>query len=81
MPGFDSVTWFGVLAPTGTPRDIINRLSTELRRIAQTKAVAEQLIAQGADPIGSTAEEFGARIKSDIAKWTVIIKTAGIRAE
>ena len=81
MPGFDSVTWFGVLAPTGTPRDIINRLSTELRRIAQTKAVAEQLIAQGADPIGSTAEEFGARIKSDIAKWTVIINAAGIKAE
>jgi tripartite-type tricarboxylate transporter receptor subunit TctC len=81
MPGFDSVTWFGVLAPAGTPRDIINKLGTELRRIAQTKAVADQLIAQGADPIGSTAEEFGARIKSDIAKWTVIIKAAGIKAE
>jgi tripartite-type tricarboxylate transporter receptor subunit TctC len=81
MPGFDSVTWFGVLAPTGTPRDIINKLSGELRRIVQTKAMTEQLLAQGADPIGSTAEEFGARIKSDIAKWTVIIKTAGIKAE
>ena len=81
MPGFDSVTWFGVLAPTGTPRDIIGKLSGELRRIVQTKAMTEQLLAQGADPIGSTAEEFGARIKSDIAKWTVIIKTAGIKAE
>ena len=47
----------------------------------QTKAVADQLIAQGADPIGSSAEEFAARIKSDIAKWTVTIKAAGIRAE
>lgn len=81
MPGFDSVTWFGVLAPAGTPRDIIGKLSGELRRIVQTKAMTEQLLAQGADPIGSTAEEFGARIKSDIAKWTVIIKTAGIKAE
>ena len=81
MPGFDSVTWFGVLAPTGTPREIIGKLSGELRRIVQTKAMTEQLLAQGADPIGSTAEEFGARIKSDIAKWTVIIKTAGIKAE
>ncbi len=81
MPGFDSVTWFGVLAPTGTPRDIINKLSSELRRIAQTRAVADQLIAQGADPLGSSAEEFAARIKSDIAKWTVIIKAAGIKAE
>ena len=81
MPGFDSVTWFGVLAPAGTPRDIINKLGTELRRIAQTRAVADQLIAQGADPLGSSAEEFAARIKSDIAKWTVIIKAAGIKAE
>ena len=81
MPGFDSVTWFGVLAPTGTPRDIIGKLSGELRRIVQTKAMTEQLLAQGADPIGSTAEEFGSRIKSDIAKWTVIIKAAGIKAE
>jgi tripartite-type tricarboxylate transporter receptor subunit TctC len=81
MPGFDSVTWFGVLAPTGTPRDIINKLSGELRRIVQTKTMTDQLLAQGADPIGSTAEEFGVRIKSDIARWTVIIKTAGIKAE
>ena len=64
-----------------SPRDIIGKLSGELRRIVQTRAMTEQLLAQGADPIGSTAEEFGARIKSDIAKWTVIIKTAGIKAE
>jgi tripartite-type tricarboxylate transporter receptor subunit TctC len=81
MPGFDSVTWFGVLAPAGTPREIVGKLGAELRRIAQSRAVADQLIAQGADPIGSTAEEFAARIKSDIAKWAVIIKTAGIKAE
>jgi tripartite-type tricarboxylate transporter receptor subunit TctC len=81
MPGFDSVTWFGVLMPVGAPRDIVVKLNTELRRIVQTKAVTDQLIAQGADPIGSSAEEFAARIKTDIAKWTVIIKAAGIRAE
>ncbi len=81
MPGFDSVTWFGVLAPAGTPREIVGKLGAELRRIAQSRAVADQLIAQGADPIGSSAEEFAARIKSDIAKWAVIIKTAGIKAE
>jgi tripartite-type tricarboxylate transporter receptor subunit TctC len=81
MPGFDSTTWFGVLVPSGAPREVIIKLGTELRRIVQTKAVADLLIAQGADPIGSTAEEFAARIKSDIAKWTVTIKAAGIRAE
>jgi tripartite-type tricarboxylate transporter receptor subunit TctC len=81
MPGFDSTTWFGVLVPTGAPREVVSKLNTELRRIVQTKAVADLLIAQGADPIGSTAEEFAARIKSDIAKWTVTIKAAGVRAE
>ena len=81
MPGFDSVTWFGLLAPTGVPREAINRLNPELRRIVQSKALADLLIAQGADPIGSSAEEFAARIKADIAKFTVIIKTAGVRAE
>ena len=81
MPGFDSVTWFGLLAPTGVPREAINRLNPELRRIVQSKALADLLIAQGADPIGSSAEEFAARIEADIAKFTVIIKTAGVRAE
>ena len=81
MPGFDSTTWFGVMVPTGAPREVITNLGTELRRIVQTKTVADLLIAQGADPIGSSAEEFAARIKSDIAKWTVTIKAAGIRAE
>ena len=81
MPGFDSVTWFGLLAPTGVPREAINRLNPELRRIVQSKALADLLIAQGADPIGSSAEECAARFKADIAKCTVIIKTAGVRAE
>ena len=81
MPGFDSVTWFGLLAPSGVPREAMTRLNSELRRLVQGKAVGDLLIAQGADPIGSSAEEFAARIKADIAKFTVIIKTAGVRAE
>jgi len=81
VPGFEASTWFGMLAPTGTPKDINGRLGEELRKIVHTPAVREQLIAQGADPIGSTAEEFRARIRSDIEKWTRTIKAAGVRAE
>jgi tripartite-type tricarboxylate transporter receptor subunit TctC len=81
MPGFEASTWFGMLAPTGTPRDILARLNSEIRKVVQTKSVADALIAQGADPIGSTAEEFQARIKSDIDKWTRTIKAAGVQAE
>jgi tripartite-type tricarboxylate transporter receptor subunit TctC len=81
MPGFEASTWFGMLAPAGTPKDIVTRLTDELRKIVHTKNVADSLIAQGADPIGSTAEEFKARIKADIDKWTRTIKAAGVRAE
>ena len=81
MPGFETSTWFGMMAPTGTPADIVTRLGGALRKIVQTKTVADALITQGADPIGSTAEEFQARIKSDIDKWARTIKAAGVRAE
>ncbi|MDB5810622.1 MAG: hypothetical protein JWN94_2744 [Betaproteobacteria bacterium] len=81
MPGFEASTWFGMLAPSGTPKEITARLTTELRKIVQNKTVADALVAQGADPIGSTAEEFQARIASDIDKWTRTIKAAGVKAE
>jgi len=81
MPGFEASTWFGMMAPTGTSKEIMARLNGELRRIVQTKTVSDSLIAQGADPIGSTAEEFQARIRADIEKWSRTIKAAGVRAE
>jgi len=81
MPGFEASTWFGLLAPTGTPKDILVRLNGEIRKLAATRAVSDALIAQGADPIGSTSEEFQVRIKSDIEKWTRTIKAANVHAE
>ena len=81
LPGFEATTWFGMLAPMGTSKEIIGRLNGELRRIVQTKATSDALIGQGADPIGGTPDEFKAKIRSDIEKWTRIIKAAGIRAE
>jgi len=81
MPGFEASTWFGMMAPAGTSKELLARLTAELRKIVQTKAVIDSLIVQGADPIGSTAEEFQLRIKSDIDKWARTIKAAGIRAE
>jgi tripartite-type tricarboxylate transporter receptor subunit TctC len=81
MPGFEASTWFGMLAPAGTPKDILARLNNEIRKLVQTRAISDALIAQGADPIGSTAEEFQARIKSDIDKWTRTIKAANLHAE
>jgi len=81
MPGFEASTWFGMLAPTGTPKEIVARLTSEIRKLVQNKAVADALLAQGSDPIGSTAEEFQARIRADIDKWSRTIKAAGVKAE
>ncbi len=81
VPGFEASTWFGMLAPTGTPKDITTRLTAETRKIVQAKAVNDSLIAQGADPIGSTAEEFRAKIHADVVKWGDLIRASGIRSE
>ena len=81
MPGFEATTWFGMLAPTGTPKEILARLTNEIRKLVQNKTVADALIAQGADPLGSTAEEFQTRIAADIDKWSRTIKAAGVKAE
>jgi tripartite-type tricarboxylate transporter receptor subunit TctC len=81
LPGFEATTWFGMLAPAGTPKEIVNRLNGDLRKIVQAPGTREVLLAQGADPIGSTPEEFRARIKADITKWAETIRAAGIKAE
>lgn len=70
-----------MLASAGTPQDIIARVNAAMRKIVQTRSVTDLLITQGADPIGSGAEEFKERIKADIVKWTATIKAAGVRAE
>jgi len=81
MPGFEASTWFGILAPAGTPKDIIVRFNGEVRKILQMPDVLERLKAQGAEPIGSTPEEFRNYIKSELIKWEKVVKAAGIRLE
>jgi tripartite-type tricarboxylate transporter receptor subunit TctC len=81
MPGFEASTWFGMLAPAGTPKPIIARLNGEVRKILQMPDVLELLKAQGAEPIGSTPEEFRDYIKSELVKWEKVVKAAGIRIE
>ena len=68
-------------APAGTPQEIIARVGGEMRKIVQSKNFNDLLISQGADPIGSTADEFRARIRADLAKWAETIKAAGVKAE
>jgi len=81
LPNFEVTTWYGVLAPTGTPRPIITRLNAELVKAMHSPDVKERLAKQGTDPLTSTPEEFAAYIKQEIAKWGDVIRKANLKAE
>ena len=81
LPGFETVAWFGVLAPTGTPPEIVKKLSTEIGKIARSPEMREKLLAMGAEPIGGTPGEFKAVIDSDIAKWKALAQKEGIKVD
>jgi tripartite-type tricarboxylate transporter receptor subunit TctC len=81
VPGYDSGAWFGLLAPAGTPKGIVNRLAAETQRILKLPDVHERIAALGAEPVGSTPEQFAAHIKSEIAKWAKVIKEANVELQ
>ncbi len=81
LPGFDVTSWYGIVAPAGTPHDIVDRLQTEIAGALAQPDVREKLAAQGAEPIGNTPAEFAAMIKVETAKWGKIVKDANIRVE
>ncbi len=81
LPGYDSTQWYGVLAPAGTSRGIVARLHGEIVRALRAPEVMQRLAADGAEPVGSSPEEFAAFIKSEIDKWARVASAAGIRAE
>jgi tripartite-type tricarboxylate transporter receptor subunit TctC len=81
LPGFEAVTWFGFVAPAGTPREIITKLNAEMTRATAMPEVRQQLAAQSIDPMNSTPEQFSNYIRDEIAKWAKVVKTSGARAE
>ena len=81
MPALESTNWFGMLAPSGTPRDIINKLSLEMNRIQTLSDMREKLSVQGVDPFPGSPEQFAALIKSDMDKFAKIVKSANIKLE
>lgn len=81
VPGFDSGVWYAMLAPAGTPRPIITRLSEEIAKIVQLPDVKKRLAFEALDPVGSTPAEFDAYLKSELTKWAKVVKDAGIRVD
>lgn len=80
-PGFESSSWFGLLAPAKTPQTVINRLLQDTRAALKSPDVNQALLSQGAEPGGSSPAEFGAYFQAEIDKWAKVIKSAGIRMD
>ena len=81
LPGMDVKPWFCVVAPTGTPKPIINKLSTEIARIMAMPDVQDYLAKQGMMPFSSTPEQLATLMKTDMVRWAKFIKAANIRLD
>ena len=81
LPGFDLLTWYGVFAPVGTPRDIVMRLNAEIVKILQRDDVKQRLAADGAEPVANTPAQFAEYIKTEIARWAPVVKASGAQPE
>jgi tripartite-type tricarboxylate transporter receptor subunit TctC len=81
LPGFEANTWHGVVLPAGAQAEVVTRLNREIVAILHLPDVVERLSAQGAEPVGSTPEEFAAYIRSETAKWAKVVRESGAKAE
>jgi len=81
LPGYEAVSWYGVFVPAATPKDIVNRLSTEIRRATASDDLKKALVNQGAEPAGDTPEDFAALVRSDLAKWAKAVRETGAKPD
>ena len=81
LPNYEASSWFGILAPAATPKDIVAKLQTEIAKALASPAVAEKLSAQGAEPVGNTPEQFAAHIAAEHIKWANVVKQSGARVD
>ena len=81
IPGYEMNTWYCVLAPAATPPDVVNKLGTEIARIVKLPQVRERLGHEGLEPAGTMPQAFAAYIKSEVAKWAKVARSAGIKID
>jgi tripartite-type tricarboxylate transporter receptor subunit TctC len=81
LKGFDATSWFGLLAPAGTPPDIVNRIQQEVAKSLNTPAIKEKLLSQGAIPSGNSPAEFGRHIENEHRKWAQVVKASGAKVD
>ncbi len=81
LPGYEVNSWYGLLAPAGTPREIVQRLNAEVAKGLKAPDARQRLFSIGAEPLAQTPEVFAAFIQSEVDKWAKVVKTAGIKIE
>lgn len=81
IPGYEVTTFYGISAPAKTPQPVLDKLHTEIVRAIKSPEIVEKLQGLGAEPVGNTPAEYSAFMKAEIAKWTKVIKAAGIKGE
>ena len=81
MPGFEAVLHYGLLAPAGTPRPIVDRLNAELRKLVDTDEVKQRIHAEGGDPLTSSPDEYAADIDREETKWGALVRKLGLKVE
>jgi len=81
LPGFDAVLYYGLLAPAGTPKEIVDRLGMELRKLVDLPEVQKQIHNEGGDPLTSTPAEYAADIDREEKKWSGLVKKLGLKVE
>jgi tripartite-type tricarboxylate transporter receptor subunit TctC len=81
LPGFDAVLHYGLIAPAGTPRPIVERLNKELRALAESDQVKQRIQAEGGDAMTSTPEEYAQDIDREETKWSTLIRKLNLKVE
>ena len=81
VPGYDSAVWYGFAAPSGTPREIVARLNSDVLRVLAAPDFRNRLTLEAVAPIGSTPEEFGGFIRSEIVRWAQVVKDSGAKVD
>jgi tripartite-type tricarboxylate transporter receptor subunit TctC len=81
VPGYESTTWFGLLAPAGTPREVIGRLSAAVHEVVATEEMKQRMLGQGIEPVGNTPEQFAQLIKLELVKWAKVVQVSGAKAD
>jgi tripartite-type tricarboxylate transporter receptor subunit TctC len=81
VPGYDAVIWLGIMAPSGTPKPVIDRLNAEVRKVIARADIKEAWKKQGAETMDMSPEQFGEFLRGDIAKWAKVVQEAGIKVD